>query len=770
MVTMTDQRDALLQRAFDSAPTSLSLSDVHGRLVAANRAFWELFGHEPGTELTVAQLSRTVDQEWTSSYLRQLVDGDIDNFQSVKRFVRADGSEFDASLTIRAIRHGPVSTSGERSSDATDDGEVLGMIATVEPMSSRPRVDGVRVGKFLEHAAGTLTLIDVDGAVLETSGRYRATLGYPPEFWERRTIFDVLVPEDAARVLAMRDDVVSEPNREVTGDFRVVAADQRIETLEVTATNLLHDPDVEGIVITSRNVTEERANTRAVSRLRDEAVAEVERRTNVLATVSHELRNPLHAMAGMAELLASDDDLTSAQHELAAALQRQLLHLTDVTDDLLDSARLDVGQFRLRPESIDVRRIVDDVVMWATSTAGERLDVRSEVDDDVPSALVADPTRLRQVIGNLVGNAVKFTETGSVDLVVGRRDDDLTIVVTDTGPGIPPEDQDEVFQAFATLAAGGDRRGAGLGLAIVHRLVEAMDGVISLDSEVGVGTRFTVSLPLVEDDTLPLAGSDAVRSSPRGTRRILVIEDTPVNQDLARAQLDRLGMECVIAESAERGLDLLRDDVFDAVLMDHQLPGMNGRDATREIRARGSTVPIIGITASSTAADEQACYEAGMNAFLPKPVGLEPLSAALDTVMAPLDDDRPELSHAADDAAGRDPASVPTPADAGDPAGVDHDTLDRLVDELDDRSIVEQLVRSFLAELDVRIADIAGDDAELAVRQAHTLKSSAALLGAHELARRCATAELDPSMREGISELAVVARTSLLGWIGEDAS
>ncbi len=212
------------------------------------------------------------------------------------------------------------------------------------------------------------------------------------------------------------------------------------------------------------------------------------------------------------------------------------------------------------------------------------------------------------------------------------------------------------------------------------------------------------------------------------------MEDTPVNQDLARAQLDRLDMECVIAGSAEDALELLAADSFDVILMDHQLPGMNGRDATREIRQRRITTPVIGVTASSTAADERACLDAGMNAFLAKPVGLERLGAALHDVLT---------TRTAS-------VSVDAAAEPGDTAAptIDVRVLDELADELGDRSIVDGLVGTFLDELDARSADIIGDDPELAARQAHTLKSSARLLGAIRLSQACADAEHDPDARQ----------------------
>ena len=733
---VTDRRASILLQAFDSAPTSLSLSDEQGRIIGANQAFWELFGHDPSAELSVSDLSRATDQQWTASYLAQMVEGEHAEFQSGKRFVRADGSEFDGHVTIRAIRDGD---------------RFVGMIATVEPIEVRPKVDDARIRKLLQHAAGTLTLIDPDGVVIETSGRYRTTLGYPSEYWESRTILDVLIPEDAERVLAMRDELVSTPGHEVSGDYRVQGADGSIEVLEVLAVNMLHDPDLDGIVLSSRNVTHERAESAAVAKLRDEAVAEAERRSTLLATVSHELRNPLHAMSGMAELLASDDSLRPDAAELATTLHRQLLRLADVTDDLLDTARFDVGHFEIRPAQVVIRDLVDDVVVPARSAADGRLSVDSTIADDVPFTITTDPARLQQILGNLLGNAVKFTDEGGVDVTVRQMGESIEFAVSDTGRGIPSEQVHDVFHAFTTATTSGDRRGAGLGLAIVDRLANALGGSIALETELGVGSTFRFTLPL---GTLTDA-VDAVRPIETATvesrPRVLVVEDTPVNQDLARAQLDRLDMECVIAGSAEDALDVLATDSFDVILMDHQLPGMNGRDATREIRQRRITTPIIGVTASSTAADERACLDAGMNAFLAKPVGLERLGAALHDVLT---------TRTASTSVG----AVAAPGDAAAPT-IDVSVLDELADELGDRSIVEGLVATFLGELNARIADVIGDNPELAARQAHTLKSSARLLGAIRLSQACADAEHDAGARNGIDELAASARTELRGWL-----
>jgi PAS domain S-box-containing protein len=734
-----------LAEGFDHAATSLSLADVNGRILHANQAFWKLFGYEAGTALDVGMISRPADQDWSLSYLSRLITGDIDEFRTVKHYVRKDGSEFDGHLAISAIRA---------------EGICTGLIASIEPVDVRPIVEDARVGKLLEHAAGSVSLIDVDGNVIETSGRYRATLGYPLEFWEDRTIFDVTLAEDLPLLLDLRDRLLAEPEHPVTMDFRVQGANRIIEIIEVTARNMLHDPDMNGIVASTRNVTAERQMMESVGKLRDKAIAEAERRSHLLAIVSHELRNPLHAMSGLVELLALDVSLAAEQRELAGAVLRQLKVLTSVTDDLLDTAQMEVGSFGIRPGPVVIRDLIDDVMQVAKSAAGGRIAVAHDVADEVPNFIATDALRVQQILNNLVGNAVKFTEEGSVHLVasvVGGKmlaSEDgkmLHFEVRDTGVGIPQEQFDAIFEPFSTATNSGDHRGAGLGLAVVLRLIEALGGNVSTRSVVGQGSVFTIEIPLVDVvPELPDIPNDVVGAT--GRARILVVEDTLVNQQLAQHQLERLGMDCVIAEDAETCFDLLETSSFDGILMDYKLPGMNGRNATLEIRRRGFLTPIVGMTASSTAADERSCLEAGMNAFLSKPVGLERLGSTLRKVVL----------GGANVARSSRPPSTSTAVDA---VAVDESVLNELAAELSGRAVVESLVATFLRELDARGADIATGDPDLAARQAHSLRSSAKLLGAQHLAELCAAVEIDSSVRGGVSEAAIAARAGLTAWL-----
>jgi CheY-like chemotaxis protein/HPt (histidine-containing phosphotransfer) domain-containing protein len=475
--------------------------------------------------------------------------------------------------------------------------------------------------------------------------------------------------------------------------------------------------------------------------------------------VSHELRNPLHAITGLSELLASDPALPPSLQELASALHRQVTQLTRVADDLLDTAQLEFGHNGLRAGPTRVRRVVDDVARLGRAAQHDgQVAVWAAVDAQVPAVVDTDGGRLHQLLLNLVGNAVKFTDNGEVGISVTSRELDdgrlqLDITVHDTGRGIPPEDLELIFDPFRMAANAGADRGAGLGLAVASRIVAMLDGSIDVTSEVGRGSTFRVSFPVgLSDEPIEVPRDHRVRSEAADRPVVLVVEDNAVNQDLARHQLDRLGAVAVVVGTAEEAIELAVGRHFDAILMDHQLPGMNGRDATRQLRRRNVTVPIIGMTASATAADERACLDAGMDAFLAKPVGLARLSETLDALIGP---------------------STPTSASpdrAGDvqpDRAVDLDTLATLADELGNAAIVTALIETFLGELERRRAAIAGDDPESIAREAHTLKSSARLLGAVHLANVCEQVEQDPSRAPLVHDQAVAAEQAFRAWLGE---
>jgi PAS domain S-box-containing protein len=720
-----------------AVPVPLAVFDEAGRQLGANRAFGELLGYSPDEldRIDVERVLRSRDRTFVRTHLERLAAGEIDRFSSDVVIVRRDGSELAGHLALSALRD--------------EAGHYGGTLAAVTPIEARAPSDASRLERLLQFTNDTLTIVDPDGNVIEATGRHTQILGYPPVFWEHRNIRDVVRPEDWDRLLELRDRLT--PGSAAETEVEVIAGDGSTQTVHVRAFDCRDDPDIDGIVIVSRNITDFVRTVADLSRQRATAEAVVDAQSRLLATVSHELRNPLHAVRGLAELLAAEE-LPPAASDLAASLLRQVSGLAHVTQDLLDAARLDAGGVAIEASPTDLLALLDDVVALGRAAAGEQqVTVTSRVAHDVPAWVVADADRVRQVLGNLVGNAVKFTERGAVRLVVRTgRDGEIVFSVIDTGVGIPQDEQSAVLEPFTIASTAGERRGAGLGLSIVQRLVSAMDGRLELTSTPGSGSRFDVHLPLTAAATPE--GAESARA-PAGLV-VLVVEDNPVNQQLARSQLERLGLVPLVVGSGEEALELLRSRPtgIDVILMDHQLPGISGVETTRRIRRTdggAADIPIVGLSASASTSDRDAFVAAGMDEFVAKPASLDDLSRAIAGV----------LSRRVDSG---------TSAPGLDRDVLDRDVLEALVVDLGGEAIVSDLVRTFLAELPDRTAVMRRDvDVDASRRAAHVLKSSARLLGAGALAGACQQIEQGGSPSDDVLLLADLTSEALEGWLAD---
>jgi len=365
-------------------------------------------------------------------------------------------------------------------------------------------------------------------------------------------------------------------------------------------------------------------------------------KSQFLGNVSHELRTPLHGILGLARLihLETDENLVRQRIELIEASGR---HLLTLINDLIDVARIEAGRFPLRDEVFDLATQLQQVAdVHAVRAEDKGLAFALDSDIATPCWVHGDPGRFRQVLYNLLGNAIKFTREGHVRLLARRADDGMvTVVVEDTGPGISAQDRERIFEAFqqATGAVSDPLEGAGLGLKIARELALAMQGQLGVESraEGGSSFRFTARLPAAEPPALPDRALLALGVT-RGQRplRVLVAEDDEVNALIAVASLERLGVQVErVADGRQAVRHALREvDRPDLVLMDCRMPVLDGYSATREIRAQEfllglHRLPIIALTATVTDLGRVQCMEAGMDDFIAKPYSPQQLEAAL---------------------------------------------------------------------------------------------------------------------------------------------
>ncbi|UXR64157.1 ATP-binding protein [Bdellovibrio bacteriovorus] len=518
--------------------------------------------------------------------------------------------------------------------------------------------------------------------------------------------------------------------------YRALSGD-RVDDLEIFVQNQEHpegiyislssrplndiEGGISGALIVFKDVSRRKMVEQEWIKAREAAVEASQKKSDFLAAMSHEIRTPMNGVIGMTTLLR-DTYMNPEQQDYVGNIKRSAESLLMLINDLLDHSKIEAGKIRLEPQPLDLQFLVEDVLeMFKPTTAEKNIGLECRFDGKMSWHYKGDGGRLRQILVNLIGNAVKFTEKGFVRIEISSRGDSdgktaLLFEIKDTGQGLQEHEKKSLFQKYFQAGAGMKFGGTGLGLSICRQLVDLMGGNIGVESVPGVGSNFwfQVELPICSEDELPQ--SSEIRFAKIFTGHVLVAEDQVVNQRVAESYLRKLGLTVDIAGNGEIALQKLQARNYDLVFMDCQMPVLNGYQATRQLRLLENTkarkTPVIALTAEGTSGERKSCFEAGMDDFLTKPLELHRLIEVLHRWIKPTEKT----------------LDLRALQNLKDLVSQDRDLTEVLIEDL------EQSGPVLLHEIREGITQ---SDRDRVSEAAHALKSSAATLGAKNVAELC---------------------------------
>jgi PAS domain S-box-containing protein len=740
------QRESMLEEAQALANAGDFYWDPSEHLLVWSKQLYRIFGLDPNSvtpEESVfwSEVLPLSDDVIAQHLARARETCEPTHFE--RRIQRLDGGQRILLVTVCWRRNdaGQPATLSGSIQDVTDQTLAEAALRKSEEMY-RAIADNVGDGIWLVDIA-SLRFTYTSPAVVQASG-------YDQDELRELRVDQLMTAESAARVRAELNDalVQSKTCKKVMRRLEVeeLCKSGQVRWVEVTARLLVDDQgQPREIIGVTHDVTDRRRAHELLAKAKAHAEETNRLKSRFVSNVSHEIRTPLNAIIGLVELILRDKDLSSAQANAATVLHESEL-LLSLVNDLLDHAKMEEGKFELSPEPTDLDELLAAVGRNGALLADRKgLAFQVAVAATVPKNLVCDPLRLRQILQNLVANAVKFTERGGVKLEITCPEQSetqarLVFSVTDTGIGIAEERQEAIFDAFVQADQNTTRRfgGTGLGTTIARQLVHLMGGKIGLESTPNKGSRFWFELPLELGNSSPdshrslPSGLDSMRMS--GQQRagsILVAEDYPVNQRILREHLESAGHHVTVVENGQEAYRACELQRFDLVLMDLQMPIMDGFEATcliRTLREPNGSVPVLAVTASAEASTRRECVDRGMNGVITKPVRRRSL---LDTVDS-------WLLHS------EGAISTPMPPSIGVSAAAVDTALVLQRTEFDYQSLIEQfggnaaLARSVAKdfastlerEKDSLVGLFASGNLEEVRRIAHRVKGGAATIGA----------------------------------------
>lgn len=607
------------------------------------------------SELTVTRQARRIhgfgaDDALTRQAVAEFIEpADRELLVAAMRSAAHDGRRFDVEVRATHVDGSRiwVRVMGE---PVAEGGVVSRILGATQDVTARKAAESEtlelreRLVAVVEQVAEAVLLVDQHGRIAFANGSAGLLFGWPAEALEGQAV-QALLPD----LLASHHDAdtlagTTHRTRARTGVAAVIDADVTVTPVRWRGTA--------SHVFVARDATASQRVQRRLEEAAHEALKASRAKSMLLASASHEIRTPLNGMVGMVELL-SGTHLDAEQQRYVLTLRRSVKTLIGLLSDVLEMARIEAGELKVTRVTFRPRKAVRECAdLMAPAASRKGLAFTVDVDEQIPLGVSGDRQRLLQVLNNLVSNAIKYTAQGRVHLEVKPAPDQpdgwIRFAVVDTGPGIDMEHADLIFEPFARLADddGGQDGSAGLGLAISRMLVRAMGGELSLASRTGGGSEFSFGIPLPAVERDPNAGAESIDvvdsafapiglAEPAPMRRALVADDNEVNQIYAQSALDRLGWQVDVVGNGQGAVQACAANRYDIVLMDCQMPGIDGLQATRMIRrherdAGKPRCPIVALTATASAEDIDRALEAGMDDVVCKPYELRELARVIN--------------------------------------------------------------------------------------------------------------------------------------------
>lgn len=596
----------------------------------------------------------------------------------------------------------------------------------------------VRKGNFykavVEDGSDLIFIVDFDGRIAYHNASVRPTLGYRPRSLIGKNFFDFILPSLADELKTQfRKSQRKAYTENVEFQFR--CADKSYRFLEFNAINLKFKEGVNGFILDCRDITQRKRDAEELVRLQ-------KAKEQFLANISHEIRTPINGIAGMANLLGQNPSAEERETYLNA-IRHSAENLKVIINDILDLAAIESGKLRFEQIAFNLTDLIPSLINTFQYQAREKnIALHYSLDERLNRILLGDPVRLNQILINLVSNAVKFTHRGGIRVTgtvekLQKKKCWVRLEVRDTGVGIPSEKLQTIFESFSQADASVTRKygGSGLGLTIVRQLVELQHGTITVESELNKGSVFTVTIPYVIANTRKVTRSSSPKTDPPVNTstvpyRILLVEDNDINRLYAESILKNWKCRVDIAENGLVAIEKIKGNDYDLVLMDVQMPVMDGYEATRAIRLMPPPkrdVTIVALTANVTRADLEKCFAAGMNDYLPKPFTPEDLHRKIFRDMK---------------------VSLPSPSPEPLPQSHTHSTFDltflRTVSG-NNKTFIREMIETFVETtpkvLSAMRASVEKRDWKKLAQLAHRIKPSLTLMGMEVLRKQVMSIE-----------------------------